>query len=85
MSIAATAATNLTPHERLVVGIWREILRLDAIDLDQRFFEIGGNSRLLLQVRARLTEALGMKIGIVSLLENSTVRALARHLDGMQR
>ncbi|MDA0638587.1 condensation domain-containing protein, partial [Nonomuraea sp. MCN248] len=68
--------------ERLVAGVWREVLGLPAVSASANFFEIGGHSLATAQVQARLAAALGREVPIVDLFRFPTVRALAAHLDG---
>ncbi|MFI6901255.1 amino acid adenylation domain-containing protein [Nonomuraea sp. NPDC050394] len=71
--------------ERLVAGIWREVLGQPRISADTNFFEIGGHSLATAQVQARLTASLGREVPIVDLFRFPTVRTLAAHLDGERR
>ncbi|MBB5081860.1 non-ribosomal peptide synthetase [Nonomuraea endophytica] len=71
--------------ERLVAGIWREVLGLPRVSADANFFEIGGHSLATAQVQARLTASLGREVPIVDLFRFPTVRTLAAHLDGERR
>ncbi|MEO3871092.1 amino acid adenylation domain-containing protein [Nonomuraea sp. B12E4] len=74
-----------TPTERLVAGIWREVLGLPRVSADANFFEIGGHSLATAQVQARLAASLGREVPIVDLFRFPTVRTLAAHLDGERR
>ncbi|MEV4898807.1 phosphopantetheine-binding protein, partial [Nonomuraea sp. NPDC055795] len=71
--------------ERLVAGIWREVLGQPRVSADANFFEIGGHSLATAQVQARLTASLGREVPIVDLFRFPTVRTLAAHLDGERR
>ncbi|QYC41621.1 Linear gramicidin synthase subunit D [Nonomuraea coxensis DSM 45129] len=74
-----------TATERLVAGVWREVLGLPRVAADANFFEIGGHSLATAQVQARLAAALGREVPIVDLFRFPTVRTLAAHLDGERR
>src|SRR5690606_17327061 len=74
-----------TATERLIAGIWREVLGLPGISAGANFFEIGGHSLATAQVQARLATALGREVPIVDLFRFPTVRTLAAHLDGERR
>nr|BFE78745.1 hypothetical protein GCM10020093_013460 [Planobispora longispora] len=71
--------------ERLVAGVWREVLGLPRISAGENFFEIGGHSLATAEVQARLSALLGRAVPIVDLFRFPTVRALAAHLDGAER
>jgi acyl carrier protein len=62
--------------------VWRSVLDLDAIDCDENFFDLGGNSLLLMEAHAVLQRRLAIALPITALFEYPTVRSLARSLDG---
>jgi len=68
--------------ERLILQAWRELLGTDRIGLKDNFFDLGGNSLLLLGVHDRLQKTLGREIPVTALFEFTTVRALSDHLGG---
>jgi amino acid adenylation domain-containing protein len=69
-----------TELERLVADVWRDVLGLDAVGSGDNFFDVGGNSLLIVKVRARLTEQLGRPVATLALFAHPTVRALAEYL-----
>jgi len=71
-----------TATERLVAGLWQELLRVREVGIDDDFFALGGHSLLLAMVRDRLEEALGREIPVATLFHHPSIRALAAHLDG---
>jgi aryl carrier-like protein len=66
--------------EQSLAEVWREALQLDAVDVDNNFFDIGGHSLLLVQVQAKLRAVLKREIAIVEMFQYPTIRALAAHL-----
>ncbi|APR81513.1 non-ribosomal peptide synthetase/polyketide synthase [Minicystis rosea] len=69
-----------TSLERTIAGIWREVLAVDAIDVNTSFFALGGQSILLIQVLSKLKQATGRDLTVVDLFRHPTIRALAAHL-----
>jgi amino acid adenylation domain-containing protein len=69
-----------TKLERAVARVWREVLKLDRVGVDDNFFDLGGHSLLLAQVNARLREDLGCDLPVVDMFRYPTVRALASFL-----
>ena len=67
--------------EKLIAGLWREVLGLPRVSVTDSFFDIGGHSLALVTVQARLAAALGRPIHVVDLFRFPTVRALAAFLD----
>jgi len=53
--------------ERTISAIWQQVLGLERLGMDENFFELGGNSMLVFQVRTRLQEAFHREIENVEL------------------
>ncbi|HEX8150712.1 MAG TPA: amino acid adenylation domain-containing protein, partial [Pyrinomonadaceae bacterium] len=71
-----------TEAEKTVAATWREVLKLDAVAVDDNFFEVGGNSLHLMQVSLKLTEAFGRDVPLRALFNHPTVGALVEYLQG---
>ncbi|HSS48622.1 MAG TPA: AMP-binding protein, partial [Thermoanaerobaculia bacterium] len=67
--------------ERTIAAIWRELLRLDPIGIDDNFFDSGGHSLLAVRVYHQLKRVAGREFPLVALFEHTTIRALARYLE----
>jgi acyl-CoA synthetase (AMP-forming)/AMP-acid ligase II/acyl carrier protein len=68
--------------EQRIVAIWREILGGVTPDVTRNFFEQGGNSLRLLQVKVRMEEAFACSLEVTDLFRLSTIQQLALHLAG---
>lgn len=66
--------------ERRLADVWCEVLGRDRVGRDDNFFDLGGNSLLLVGAQAALNKELGCELGVVDLFTHPTVRTLARHL-----
>ncbi len=80
----ATAALARPPQGRLqqlVTEAWCAALEVEAVGVDENFFDIGGHSLLLVRVQAFLVDRLGREISLVDLFHHPTVRGLAAHLE----
>jgi amino acid adenylation domain-containing protein len=69
-----------TPNQQLVARLWREVLDVAAIGLDDNFFDIGGDSIAVLRVAAGLQRR-GVSVPVQALYRAQTLRDLAAHLD----
>jgi amino acid adenylation domain-containing protein len=67
----------MTPAQRNVAALWREILHLDRVGLYQNFFDLGGHSLLLVKLQVALKASFGQEITIVELFQRTTVAAQA--------
>ncbi|WP_370409290.1 amino acid adenylation domain-containing protein [Streptomyces fradiae] len=77
---AGAGAAPGTDLERLLCGIWQEVLGLDEVGVHENFFDLGGTSYGLAAVHVRLREHSGGRLPLVALYEYPTIAALARHL-----
>ena len=70
-----------TATERLIADAWREVLGVNAVGMDDNFFDLGGHSLLLVRLHVRLEETLGVGSSIVDLFRYPTIRSFARFLE----
>ncbi len=71
---------NQTPNretERVIAQIWSDMLGLSQVDINSNFFDIGGNSILLIQLSRKLEESYPGKISITDIFANPSVSKLA--------
>jgi amino acid adenylation domain-containing protein len=67
--------------ERRIAAVWRELLQLSRVGVNENFFEIGGHSLLLTRMHERLREVLGREVSMIDLFQYPTVATLAQHLE----
>jgi amino acid adenylation domain-containing protein len=71
-----TLVAPRTETERVLTEIWAHVLKLQQFGVHERFFDLGGNSILSMQVMARANRA-GLQIAVNDFLQNPTVAELA--------
>lgn len=62
--------------------IWKEVLKLDKIDVNSSFFDLGGHSLLLSQVRSKIGSVLNREVSIMDLFKYPTIASLSGFLLG---
>jgi amino acid adenylation domain-containing protein len=67
--------------EGRIATIWQEVLRLERVGVDDNFFDLGGNSMLLVRAHGKLKPTVGEGLKVVDLFRFPTIRALAQHLS----
>lgn len=75
----ALAQPFAEPHDtasRDIAAVWREVLQLDAVGLDDDFLELGGDSLSAARVVTRVRALFGRTLPIERLWKASTVRAM---------
>ena len=77
------ARTSLPPARprSSCAAAWREVLQVERVGAHDNFFDLGGDSLLMTQVRSRLQRDFARQLSIVELFRYPTVRALAHYLD----
>ena len=67
--------------ESTIASIWAEALGLAAVGRDENFFDLGGQSMILLSVHRKIEERLGVEYPVTKSLEHTTVKSLASYLE----
>jgi amino acid adenylation domain-containing protein len=76
---AALAAASAV--ERSIAEIWQQLLGIEQIGVQDNFFDLGGHSLLLLQMRIAVRDKLGKDVSVIELFRHPTVRALADYVS----
>jgi amino acid adenylation domain-containing protein len=70
-----------TANEKLVVGIWQELMEIKSISITDNFFELGGRSLVAVKIMARIEKETGKRLPLATLFEYATVEKLAARLE----
>jgi hypothetical protein len=77
----AEAGEELRRLESRLAEVWCGVLGRDRVGRDENFFDLGGNSLLLVTAQTAVNRAFGTDLSVVDLFAHPTVRDLARHLS----
>jgi amino acid adenylation domain-containing protein len=76
---------HCTELEGIIRKVWSDTLEIDLPGLRDNFFDLGGNSLLIIRVQSRLERLLQRQISIVDLFRYPTVHSLAQFVqDGVR-
>lgn len=67
-----------------LVEIWREVLDVDRVGINEDFFDLGGDSLLAVELFLRAEKALGRSLPRSILIEASTVAKMSRLIDAAE-
>jgi amino acid adenylation domain-containing protein len=79
---AGSAGSLVAPRSQLehaIAQVWRDVLRVEEVGVDDNFFDLGGYSLLLVRVQTKLREMLDLEVPIVEMFQYPTIRTLAAH------
>ena len=74
----------LRNYEKTIAQVWQEILGIEKVGIKDNFFDLGGNSLLLLQLQNQLSQKLEQNLSIVELFQYPNIQALATYLNQKQ-
>lgn len=73
--------------ERRLAALWRELLRVGAVGMDENFFDLGGHSLLVARLQQRIAEEFGRRLPMAAIFHAPTLRRqtalLERGAEGM--
>jgi acyl carrier protein len=70
-----------SPVEEQLAVIWKRVLGLEQVGVDDNFFDLGGHSLKATQVISRLRKAFNIEMPLRSLFESPTISSLARRIE----
>jgi acyl carrier protein len=68
------------PIEQTIAAVWRTVLGLAAVGVEDNFFDVGGTSLRMVEIQTRIRRVLDRPVSIVDLFQFPTIRTLAAHL-----
>jgi hypothetical protein len=69
-----------TPVEKVLAGIWSQVLGIERVGIHDNFFELGGHSLLATQVISRVCGTLRIRVPLATIFEAPTVSQLAQRI-----
>jgi amino acid adenylation domain-containing protein len=70
--------------ESIIGNIWADLLLLDQVGVEDNFFDLGGNSLLVLRVVSRIKEELDFDFPIIKLFQYPTINGIAKYINQNQ-
>ncbi|SEG59071.1 type I polyketide synthase [Paenibacillus sp. UNC499MF] len=66
--------------EKTIADVWKQFFRIDEVGIHDNFFDLGASSLDMIQVTAKLNEALNESIAVVDMFTYPSIHALAQRL-----
>ncbi len=67
--------------ERNLVEIWKEVLKLETVGIDDNFFDLGGNSLSLVEMHAKVDKQYPEKVSVADIFAHPTISKLGEMIE----
>jgi natural product biosynthesis luciferase-like monooxygenase protein len=85
VALAPTAAAAFVAPvgdlEEAIAKIWKDVLKLPQVGIQDNFFDLGGHSLLAVQAHRRLRESLQRDLSITDIFRFPTIQTLSQYLS----
>ena len=75
----STGAEYVAPEEgieKILAGIWQEILGIEKVGINDNFFELGGNSIKIIMLISKIYDEFRVEVSLKQIYENPTIRKI---------
>jgi phthiocerol/phenolphthiocerol synthesis type-I polyketide synthase E len=73
-----------TPQQQQLAEVWQQMLGYEQVGIQDDFFELGGDSLLLMQIHKKVQSLFNNNIAIVELYNHPTIQRLVDHINAQQ-
>jgi acyl-CoA synthetase (AMP-forming)/AMP-acid ligase II/acyl carrier protein len=80
-ALASDATPPRTDLEKLLHGLWREVLRAENFGIHVPFLDLGGDSILAAQLVARIRDRLSLPLTLADIWDTPTISAMAARIE----
>ncbi len=84
----AVEAVKCRPPEnnmqKLLIEIWKEILGINSISIDDNYYEIGGDSLKAIAIISEIDKRMNIKVPVREIFRNCTINTLSGYLQRRQ-
>ena len=70
--------------EKIIAGIWQDVLQLEKVGVHDNFFDLGGHSLLLFAVHEKLRGHSDQDLSVIDMLKHPTISSLAQFLNSVE-
>lgn len=74
----------VTPAQIKLANLWKRLLSLESVYLEDNYFEVGGNSLLVTQLVSAIVDQFGAQISIRNVFDKPVLRDLCQYIEVQQ-
>jgi len=82
--VVPASEANFSKNEREMMRIWRQVLKIQDLDVNSNFFDLGGHSLLLARLQMMLKREFNVQLTAAEVFRHPTIGTLAAWLDRAQ-
>lgn len=79
--VSANYVAPVTELECIMAEVWKEVLGVDAVGVEDNFFDLGGHSIKIAKMCASIQEKAGISIPLKAVFVYSTIKELIQYLE----
>jgi len=83
--IKETVQLPATNEEKEIAAIWKELLKLDEVDVNVSFFELGGHSLLANQFISNLRDKKGIELSLKDFYKSPTIKEIGNLVPSLDK
>ncbi len=76
-----SATQSLNATEQQLAELWKKVLSVDYVEVNSNFFELGGNSLLIIKLHALIKDQVAQDIPVAKLFQYASIREFAAYLN----
>ncbi|MBE9049089.1 amino acid adenylation domain-containing protein [Nostocales cyanobacterium LEGE 11386] len=80
-TLPTTYVMPQTKTEKAIASVWQEVLQVKQVGIQDNFFDLGGDSLLLVKMQVKLTEILNTELPIIEMLKYPTIASLTEYFS----
>jgi SAM-dependent methyltransferase len=73
-----------TELEQALAALWKEVLQVEQVGVYDNFFDLGGDSLLIVRLNTRLQQALNRDVPVMKMFEYPTISRMVHYLSQSQ-
>jgi thioester reductase-like protein len=83
-SVNAQRKLPVTSEEKQIAQIWKDLLSIDEVGVEDSFFDLGGDSISVVQMIAKVRKLFDVPISLRKVFKVPTISSLTAHIAGKQ-